>query len=66
MRVAREEGWQVMTFDRLRRRVRLAGVAVALGAAGAGGGYLVASRSSRRRPVRVARRSRVRAVGRRS
>jgi HAD superfamily hydrolase (TIGR01490 family) len=42
MRVAREEGWQVMTFDRLRRRVRIAAVGVALGAVGAGGGYVAA------------------------
>src|SRR3712207_9439993 len=39
MRVAREEGWQVMTFDRLRRRVRLAAGVAALGAVGAGAGY---------------------------
>jgi HAD superfamily hydrolase (TIGR01490 family) len=42
LRVAREQGWQVMTFDRLRRRVRI-GVAVAgLSAAGAGTGYVAA------------------------
>jgi HAD superfamily hydrolase (TIGR01490 family) len=53
MRVAREEGWQVMTFDRLRRRLRLTAGAAALGAVGAGSGYLVArarpSRSERAR-----------------
>jgi HAD superfamily hydrolase (TIGR01490 family) len=42
LRVARAEGWQVMTFDRLRRRLRLLAAAAALGAAGAGGGYLAA------------------------
>jgi HAD superfamily hydrolase (TIGR01490 family) len=57
LRVARDEGWQVMSFDRLRRRLRLAASAVALGAAGAGSGYLAArlrpSRSDRvRRKVR--------------
>jgi HAD superfamily hydrolase (TIGR01490 family) len=57
MRVARAEGWQVMTFDRLRRRVRLAAGAAALGAVGAGSGYVVArvreSRTDRmRRRVR--------------
>ena len=49
LRVAREEGWQVMTFDRLRRRVRIAGTVAGLGAAGAGGGYVAARlRPSRR------------------
>jgi phosphoserine phosphatase len=50
LRVAREEGWQVMTFDRLRRRLRLVGAAAALGAVGAGSGYVAArARPSRRR-----------------
>src|SRR3954451_6495510 len=48
LRVAREEGWQVMTFDRLRRRVRLAAGAAALGALGAGSGYF----AGRLRPSR--------------
>jgi phosphoserine phosphatase len=42
LRVAREEGWQVMTFDRLRRRVRIAGALAGLGAAGVGAGYVAA------------------------
>src|SRR3954462_5380885 len=42
MRVAREEGWQVVTFDRLRRRIRFAAAVAGLSAAGAGGGYVVA------------------------
>ena len=42
LRVARAEGWQVMTFDRLRRRLRLAGGAAALGAFGVGSGYVAA------------------------
>ena len=42
LRIARAEGWQVMTFDRLRRRVRIAAGAVALGALGAGSGYVTA------------------------
>jgi HAD superfamily hydrolase (TIGR01490 family) len=58
LRVARAEGWQVMTFDRLHRRLRLAAGAAALGAVGAGSGYLVA----RRRPSRG---ERVRGLGRR-
>jgi threonine/homoserine/homoserine lactone efflux protein len=32
LRVAREEGWQVMTFDRLHRRIRIAAAAAGLGA----------------------------------
>ena len=50
LRVAREEGWQVMTFDRLHRRLRLAVAAGGLGALGAGSGYVVARlRPSRQR-----------------
>src|SRR4051812_33277519 len=62
LRVARDEGWQVMTFDRLRRRLRIGVLGLALGAAGAGGGYFVARRGSRRVPRPAPRRSRVRAV----
>ena len=58
MRVAREEGWQVMTFDRLRRRVRLAAGTAALGAVGAGSGYVAAR-------LRPSRHSRVRRILRR-
>jgi HAD superfamily hydrolase (TIGR01490 family) len=42
LRVARSEGWQVMTFDRLRHKVRIGAAVAALGAAGAGGGYVAA------------------------
>jgi HAD superfamily hydrolase (TIGR01490 family) len=42
LRVSRAEGWQVMTFDRLRRRVRLAAGVAGLGALGVGSGYLAA------------------------
>jgi HAD superfamily hydrolase (TIGR01490 family) len=42
LRTARSEGWQVMTFDRLRRRVRIAATVAGLGAAGAGSGYVAA------------------------
>lgn len=53
LRVARAEGWQVMTFDRLRRRLRLAAGTLALGAAGAGSGYLAGRlRPSRRKRAR--------------
>lgn len=40
MRVAREEGWEVMRFDRLGRRLRLVAGAAAIALAGVGGGYL--------------------------
>jgi HAD superfamily hydrolase (TIGR01490 family) len=39
-RVAREEGWEIMRFDRLARRLRMAGGAAAIGLLGVGGGYL--------------------------
>ncbi len=39
-RVAREEGWEIMRFDRLGRRLRLAGGAAGIGLLGMGGGYL--------------------------
>jgi HAD superfamily hydrolase (TIGR01490 family) len=36
-RVAREEGWEIMRFDRLARRLRMAGGAAAIGLLGVGG-----------------------------
>jgi len=42
LRVARAEGWQVMTFDRLHRRLRIAAGAAALGTVGVGSGYVAA------------------------
>ena len=39
-RVAREEGWEIMRFDRLGRRLRLAGGAATIGLVGVVGGYL--------------------------
>ena len=49
LRVARKEGWQVMTFDRLRRRVRIGAGVVGVGALAAGSGYVAARlRPSRR------------------
>ena len=41
-RIAREEGWQVMHFDKLRRRVRLGAAVGGVAAVGGGGGYLLA------------------------
>src|SRR3954452_23786315 len=39
-RVAREEGWEIMRFDRLGRRLRLAAGAAGIALLGVGGGYL--------------------------
>ena len=41
-RVAREQGWEIMRFDKLARRLRLAAGAALLGAVGGGGGYAFA------------------------
>ena len=50
-RVARQEGWQIMRFDKLKRRLRLGAAAGTLALVGGGGGYLAA----RRRPSRRSR-----------
>ena len=39
-RVAREQGWEVMRFDRLGRRLRLVAGAAGIALVGVGGGYL--------------------------
>ena len=39
-RVAREQGWEIIRFDRLRRRLRLAGALATVGLLGVSGGYL--------------------------
>ena len=48
-RVARTEGWQIMRFDKLARRVRIAAVAAAIALVGGGGGYLVGELRERSR-----------------
>jgi HAD superfamily hydrolase (TIGR01490 family) len=48
-RVAREEGWDVMRFDRLRRRLQVGVAALALSGAAAGGGALLSARARRPR-----------------
>jgi HAD superfamily hydrolase (TIGR01490 family) len=40
--VARAEGWRIMRFDKLGRRLRIAGAAAVLGLLGGGGGYAFA------------------------
>ena len=52
-RVARENGWQIMHFDKLHRRVRIAAVASALALVGGGGGYAAARLRPRRRFSRL-------------
>ena len=51
-RVAREEGWEVMHFDKLRRRLRIASVAGAGGLIAVGAGY-AAARATRPRGLRA-------------
>ena len=53
--VAREEGWQVMHFDKLHRRVRIAATAGLLALAAGGGGYGVARARPRSRLERLKR-----------
>jgi HAD superfamily hydrolase (TIGR01490 family) len=49
-RIARAEGWRIMRFDKLARRLRLAALAAAIALLGGGGGYLAGElRESRRR-----------------
>ena len=48
-RIAREEGWRIMRFDKLARRLRFAAAAAALALVGGGGGYLAARRTPPRR-----------------
>jgi HAD superfamily hydrolase (TIGR01490 family) len=48
-RVAREEGWRVITFDRLRRRLRIAMAAAGVAAVGVAGGYVTGELRERRK-----------------
>ena len=50
-RVAREEGWEVMRFDKLARRLRAGTLLGAMGLVAAGGGY-AAARATRPSGVR--------------
>ncbi|HEX8744763.1 MAG TPA: HAD-IB family hydrolase [Thermoleophilaceae bacterium] len=53
-RVAREEGWRVITFDRLRRRLRIAAGAAGVAAVGVAGGYVAGElRERSRRRLRL-------------
>jgi HAD superfamily hydrolase (TIGR01490 family) len=53
LRVAREEGWQIVRFDKLGRRLRIAGVAAAVALVGGGGGYAAARLRPRRHFTRI-------------
>jgi HAD superfamily hydrolase (TIGR01490 family) len=48
-RIAREEGWRIMRFEHLGRRLKWAAAALVLALLGGGGGYAVANRRPRRR-----------------
>src|ERR671914_1693320 len=48
-RVAREEGWRIMRFEHLGRRLKWGGAALLLALLGGGGGYATARRRPRRR-----------------
>jgi HAD superfamily hydrolase (TIGR01490 family) len=48
-RVAREEGWRIITFDRLRRRVRIAAAAAGVAAVGVAGGFAAGELRERQR-----------------
>jgi HAD superfamily hydrolase (TIGR01490 family) len=69
-RVAREEGWEVLRFDRLGRRLKGAAVLAGAAAAGGAGSVVLATRARRRAPPRLRERvlaapNRVTAGGRR-
>jgi HAD superfamily hydrolase (TIGR01490 family) len=55
-RIARAEGWRIIRFDRLARRLRIAAGAGALALVGGGGGYLAARMRPRRGRLRLLRR----------
>ena len=52
-RIAREEGWQVIRFDKLARRLRIAAAAGGLALVGVGGGYAAGELRERRRGPRL-------------
>jgi hypothetical protein len=54
-RIAREEGWRIMRFDKLGRRIKLAGAVGGLALAAGGGGFVVARTRRPRRFVRLRR-----------
>jgi HAD superfamily hydrolase (TIGR01490 family) len=55
-RIARKQGWRVMRFEKLGRRLAIAGTTLAAAAIGGSGTWLAARRRPRRRPSRPYRR----------
>ena len=55
-RVARAEGWRIIRFDKLGRRLRWAGASAGVALLGGGGGYMAARLRPRRRLPRLRRR----------
>jgi hypothetical protein len=53
LRTARAEGWRIITFDRLRRRLRIVAAAAGVGAVGVAGGYLAGELRERARGPRM-------------
>jgi phosphoserine phosphatase len=52
-RVAHAEGWQIMRFDKLSRRLRITVLSAGLALVGGGGGYAVARLRPRKRLARL-------------
>jgi HAD superfamily hydrolase (TIGR01490 family) len=65
-RIAREENWQVMRFDKLGRQLRLGSSLAAVALLGGGGGYWVARRSRRQGSAISSARRRLRSRGTRA
>lgn len=53
LKIARERGWRVMHFDKLRRRLQLVAAVAGVGLIGSGGGYLAARLRPRGRRLRL-------------
>jgi HAD superfamily hydrolase (TIGR01490 family) len=51
--IAREEGWQIMRFDKLGRRLRIGALATGMALVGGGGGYAAARFRPRKRFSRL-------------
>jgi len=55
-RIARERGWKTMRFEKLGRRLAVAGTVLVAAALGGSGSWIAARRAPRRRPARALRR----------
>ena len=54
-RIARQEGWRIMRFDKLGRRLKVLGAVGSVALVGGGGGYVTARVRRPRRPTRRGR-----------